>query len=74
MYGIGGLIFIGGFILGIIMGFVQYNNYYDYYSEHTMFSFSTTLYYWLRAFISGTAIVAVGEIINVLQKILNKTK
>lgn len=71
MYIIAGLVLIVGFILGIVYGVNRYDIY-DYGDYYSGFSFATMFWYWIKSFIVAAFFVATGEIINILQKILNK--
>lgn len=57
------IIYICGFISGIVLGnSIEYDTFY----------FGVAFVCWISAFISGTLILAVSEVINLLQKILDK--
>lgn len=71
LYCVAVLVVIVGFIYGIYFG-IDRSDCYELNDYYTGFSFLTTLSCWLQAFVGGTLLVAVGEIINILQKILNK--
>lgn len=62
------LIFIIGFLAGVILGNVEVGTYYS----HTEFSFAVALIYWAVSFISGISILAFAEIIKLLNDIKNK--
>ena len=66
------IIFIGGFILGIVLGTqeVEQGIYYTY--TKTEFSFAIALIYWAVSFISGMLMLGFSEIINLLNSIKNK--
>jgi len=64
------LIFIVGFIEGILSGNVVVDPY-DI-IDGTQFSFSIALTYWSVSLISGTLIFAIGEVIKLLEDIKNK--
>ena len=66
------IIFIGGFILGIVLGTqeVKQGIYYTY--TKTEFSFAIALIYWAVSFISGMLMLGFSEIINLLNSIKNK--
>ena len=56
------LTYIGGFIVGFILGK-------DYYGE---FSFASALIYWVAFWVSGSMVLGFSEIINLLQAIKSK--
>lgn len=64
-----------GFILGIVMAFVEvpYESYFGGYSTRTEFSWSVALTYWSDAFLAGLIFLGFAEIIMLLQKIVDKT-
>ncbi len=66
------LIFIGGFIAGIIFGNVEVTKgvYYTY--TDTEFSFAIAFTYWCVSFISGMLMLGFAEIISLLNDIKNK--
>lgn len=66
------IIFIGGFILGIVLGTqkAEYGVLYTY--TKTEFSFTIALIYWAASFISGMLMLGFSEIINLLNSINNK--
>lgn len=59
------IVFIGGFILGIVLG----SEAADYNSE---FAFSVALIYWGIALVSGTLFLGFAEVINLLEAIKRK--
>lgn len=63
------LIFIGGFIAGIALGFVEVTkgNYFTY--TTTEFSFPVALTYWAASFISGMLFIGFAEVIKLLNSI-----
>ncbi len=63
------IIFIGGFIAGIGLGYVEVEGYY---SSYTEFSFKAALIYWAASFISGMLFLGFAEIIQLLTAIKNK--
>ena len=66
------LIFIGGFIAGIVFGQTEVSKYYSgigYYSSHTEFSFAAALPYWAICFVSGMIHLGFAEIIQLLDDI-----
>ncbi len=66
---IASLIFVGGFIAGIICGNVEIKGiYYDY----TEFSFEIACIYWFASLVSGTVLLAFAEIIKLLDCIRQK--
>ena len=69
---IGWLIFVGGFIAGIISGIIEVEGgvYYKY--TYTTFSIAIALAYWGISFISGTLFLGFAEIIKLLDNIKNK--
>ncbi|HMM05376.1 MAG TPA: zinc-ribbon domain-containing protein [Clostridiales bacterium] len=73
LYIAAGVAVILGLIFGIYYGISRYDiyNFDDYY---TGFSFETMFFYWLRYILTAVFLVAAGEIINLLQKILDKQK
>jgi len=62
LLGIGIVIIIVGFILGISFGIAQYGE----------FSFVPALYWWLSGIVSGFLFIGMSEIVNLLQKIVDK--
>lgn len=56
------IIYIGGFIAGLVFGMVNQGVYY----AASEFSFAIMFVYWSFAFISGTAFLALSEIIKLL--------
>lgn len=63
------VIFIGGFIAGIVLGRVEFEGYYRDYNE---FSFSIAMVYWFVALVSGTILLGFAEIIELLHSINKK--
>ena len=59
------VVYVGGFIFGIILGNVDTVNYFG--RTVSEFSFAAALSYWSQALISGTLLLGFGEIINLLQ-------
>lgn len=64
---------IVGFILGIIMAFVEvpYESYFGGYDTSTEFSWTIALTYWSDAFVAGLVFLGFAEIIILLQKIVD---
>ena len=63
------VIFIAGFIAGIVFGNVEVEGYYRSYSE---FSFALAFIYWCVSFISGMMFLGFAEIIKLLDAIKKK--
>ncbi len=66
------IIYLGGFIAGIVLGNVEVvkGTYYHY--TDTEFSLAIAFVYWCAAFISGTMFLGFAEIIKLLNDIKNK--
>jgi len=66
------LTYIGGFILGIVLGNREVTEgiYYTYTTTEFVFSYAIT--WWIAALVSGTMILGFAEIIKLLDKISNK--
>ena len=64
-----------GFILGIVMAFVEvpYTSPLGGYHTTTEFSWTIALTYWSDAFVAGLVFLGFAEIIILLQKIVDKT-
>ncbi len=62
------LIFLCGFIAGIVLGNVEVGSIYT----HTEFSFAIAFTYWAISFISGIMMLGFAEIIKLLTSIKNK--
>lgn len=62
LLGIGIVIIVVGFILGISFGIDQYGE----------FSLAPALYWWLSGIVSGFIFIGMSEIVNLLQKIVDK--
>ncbi len=60
------IVFIGGAIMGIILGNVE-NSY-----GYTSFNIAVAIIYWVAAFISGMMFIGFAEIIKLLEDIKNK--
>ncbi len=60
------LIYIGGFIAGVVFGNVEVGRYYK------EFHFTIALIYWFSALLSGTLLLGFSEIIKLLNDIKNK--
>lgn len=73
LYIIAGVTVIIGLISGVYYGISRYDiyNFDDYY---TGFAFETMFFYWLKYSLAAVFLVAAGEIINLLQKILDEQK
>lgn len=63
------IVFIGGFIAGIVLGTVEVDGYYF---DYTEFSFAIALIYWSVSLISGTMLLGFAEIIKLLNAIKKK--
>ena len=63
------IVFIGGFIAGLVFGTVEVES--SYYSE-AEFSLAAAFVYWCDAFIYGTIFLVFAEIIKLLEAIKNK--
>lgn len=63
------VIFIAGFVAGILCGNVEIEGYYRHSTE---FSFQIAFTYWATAFISGMIFIALSEIIKLLEDIKHK--
>ena len=59
------VVYVGGFIFGIILGDVDTVNYFG--RTVSKFSFAAALSYWSQALISGTLLLGFAEIIDLLQ-------
>ncbi len=66
------LIFIGGFIAGIVLGTVEVEKGYYYTYTDTEFSFAIAFVYWCVSLISGTMFLGFAEIIKLLDAIKRK--
>lgn len=64
------LIFIFGFIAGIILGNVETG----YYRSKTEFRFEIALAYWVASFVSGMFFIAIAEALKLLTEIKNNIK
>ena len=62
------LIFIAGFILGIVFGNQEIETYY---STRTEYNFGITAIYWVIFFVSGMFFLGISEIIELLNDIKN---
>lgn len=63
------IVFIGGFISGIVLGNVEFSGYYHDYNE---FSFAVAFIYWAISLVSGTMFLGFAEVIKLLQAIKRK--
>ncbi|MBQ2968621.1 MAG: hypothetical protein IJE10_10950 [Clostridia bacterium] len=66
------IVFIGGFIAGIVLGTVEVERGYYYTYTDTEFSFAIAFVYWCASLISGTMFLGFAEIIKLLNEIRNK--
>ena len=66
------IIFIGGFVSGIVLGNVEVTKGVIYTYTDTEFSFTIAFTYWAISFISGFFILGFAEIIKLLNDIKNK--
>ena len=66
------IIFIGGFIAGIVLGTVEVEKGYYYTYTDTEFSFAIAFIYWCISLISGTVFLGFAEIIRLLDAIKRK--
>ncbi len=66
------IVFIGGFIAGIVLGTVEVEKGYYYTYTDTEFSFAVAFVYWCVSFISGTMFLGFAEIITLLHDIKKK--
>lgn len=66
------IIFIGGFISGIVFGRVEVTKGYYYTYTETEFSFTLALIYWAASFIGGMFFLGFSEIIRLLTDIKHK--
>ncbi len=66
------IIFIGGFISGIVFGRVEVTKGYYYTYNETEFSFTLALIYWAASFIGGMFFLGFSEIIRLLTDIKHK--
>ena len=66
------VIFIGGFIAGIVLGRVEVEKGYYYTYTDTEFSFAIAFVYWCVSLISGTVFLGFAEIIKLLNAIKRK--
>ncbi|MBO4452756.1 MAG: hypothetical protein J5793_02360 [Clostridia bacterium] len=63
------VVFIVGFIAGIVLGQKEVAGYYSY---HTEFSFLSALKYWISSFVAGMIYLGFAEIIQLLHDIKGK--
>lgn len=63
------LTFVGGFILGIVMGAEGASSYYGSDSD---FNFGLAIAYWVASFVSGMTFIAIAEVLKLLTAIKNK--
>ncbi len=66
---IGYILYILGFIAGIVVGSTGSSSYY--YAYTSSYSWGAAVGIWVGAFIGGTSCLALGEIISLLQKMVN---
>ena len=66
------VLFIGGFIAGIVFGTVEVEKGYYYTYTDTEFSFAIAFVYWCTSLISGTMFLGFAEIIKLLDTIKKK--
>lgn len=66
------VVYLCGFILGIVMGNVEVEGGYLYTYSYTEFSFAIALTYWAVSLISGTLFLGFAEIIKLLDDIKRK--
>lgn len=62
------LIFIGGFLSGLLFGYTDYGY------RYSEFSFTLAMIYWVSAFVSGMVFLGFAEVISLLQELVNQTK
>ena len=60
------LTFVGGFILGIVMGVAGA------YGSDSDFNFGLAIVYWVASFVSGMMFIAIAEVLKLLTAIKNK--
>jgi ABC-type dipeptide/oligopeptide/nickel transport system permease component len=67
MYVTASIIFVSGFIIGIVMG----NTYqvYDEYQIDKVFNAALLFYVWIPSFVSGMLFIGLGKIIDLLDDI-----
>ena len=69
------IIYIGSFILGIVMGNQEVTYLGDIGPETSnQFVFTITLTYWAAGLVSGTLFLAIAEIIKLLQTLVDRQK
>jgi len=66
------VVYLCGFILGIVMGNVEVEGGYLYTYSYTEFSFAIAVVYWAVSLISGTMFLGFAEIIKLLDAIKRK--